>query len=101
MKQPVRNRPRKPSPTRIQAIMTGARSGGLTPLDYMLSVIRDPEAHTVRRDRLAIAAAPYCHPRMADYRKGAKDLKAELADEAGAGSEWSDDLQYSDGRTRQ
>ena len=96
MKRPNRNRRRTALPELSRAIVTGARSAGLTPLDYMLSVIRDPEAHTVRRDRLAVAAAPYCHPRVADQRKGAKDLKAEAANEAGDGTEWEDDL-HADG----
>lgn len=30
------------------------------PLDYMLSVIRDPTADPKRRDKFAKAAAPYC-----------------------------------------
>jgi hypothetical protein len=48
-----------------------------------------------------IAAAQYCHPRAADYRKGKKDHEAEVAKEAGAGTEWDSDLEYSDGRLRQ
>lgn len=40
-------------------------ASGITPLDYMLSVLRDENAPTDRRDEMARAAAPYCHPRMA------------------------------------
>lgn len=35
------------------------------PLDYMLAVLRDPEIDPRRRDRMAEAAAPYVHRRMA------------------------------------
>ena len=33
------------------------------PLDYMLAVMRDKTADVSRRDRMAIAAAPYVHKR--------------------------------------
>jgi hypothetical protein len=42
-----------------------AKSAGITPLEYMLSVVRDPEARSDRRDRMAQAAAPYVHARIA------------------------------------
>ena len=35
------------------------------PLDYMLAVVRDPSTAPDRRDKLAIAAAPYVHPKLA------------------------------------
>ena len=62
------------------------------PLDYMLSVIRDPTATQDRRDRMAIAAAPYCHPRVAERYKGKKDEQAETAELAGLGTLWAEDL---------
>jgi hypothetical protein len=37
---------------------------GLTPLEYMLAVLRDENADTERRDEMAKAAAPYIHPRL-------------------------------------
>jgi hypothetical protein len=43
---------------------------GENPLQYMLRVIRDEKVDPIRRDRMAIAAAPYCHPRIADDREG-------------------------------
>ena len=36
---------------------------GITPLDYMLAVMRDENAGPERRDRMAIAAAHYIHRR--------------------------------------
>ena len=84
-----------------QAILTQAQAAGLMPLDYMLSVMNDPTADPGRRDRMAIAAAQYCHPRAADYRKSKKHHEAEVARKAGAGTEWGSDLEYSDGRPRQ
>ena len=35
-----------------------ATDAGLLPLDYMLSVVRDPAVEPERRDRMAVAAAP-------------------------------------------
>src|SRR5262245_427836 len=54
------------------------------PLDYMLKVMRDPKADKARRDRMAIAAAPYCHERVGDKRfdnrVGKKEVAAQAAD---------------------
>jgi hypothetical protein len=44
---------------RTEAMLDEIASTGETPLHYMLRVMRDPEAPAVRRDAMAIAAAPY------------------------------------------
>src|SRR5262249_34533460 len=36
---------------------------GMTPLEYLLAVMRDESAALPRRDEAARAAAPYIHPR--------------------------------------
>ncbi|WP_051903694.1 hypothetical protein [Neorhizobium vignae] len=41
---------------------------GITPLDYMLKVMRNPEASDERRDEMAKAAAPYVHPKLASLQ---------------------------------
>jgi hypothetical protein len=41
-----------------------AAAAGVLPLDYMLSVMRDPAADHRRRDAMAMAAAPYLHARL-------------------------------------
>ena len=41
-----------------------AAATGALPLDYMLSVMRDAAADHKRRDAMAMAAAPYLHPRL-------------------------------------
>jgi hypothetical protein len=63
-----------------------------TPLEHMLSVMRDPAADPLRRDRMAIAAAPFCHVRVSDRRPGKKDMAEAAARTAGRGSEWGTDL---------
>lgn len=40
-------------------------ASGLTPLDFMLSVMRDESRETVERLDAAKAAAPYVHPKLA------------------------------------
>lgn len=70
--------------------------GQMKPLDYLLMVINDPNADSDRKDRLAIAAAPYCHPRLVEAPKvvGKKDRQADAAETAGVGTPWAADLEF-------
>ena len=54
-----------------------------TPLDYMMSVLNDPTVDEARRDRLAIAAAPFIHARAGEASK--KDERAQAAKKASGG----------------
>jgi hypothetical protein len=60
----------------------------------MLAVMNDPTVGFERRDRMAMSAAPYCHPRVADVAKGKKDRQAEAAVTAGTGTAWAGDLEF-------
>jgi hypothetical protein len=53
----------------------------VTPLEYMLAVVNDPNADLARRDRMAVAAAPFTHPRVAEARYGKKDAEKDRAEE--------------------
>ena len=64
----------------------------MTPLEYMLIVMRDADADPMRRDRMAVAAAPYAHPKADAIVAGKKAEAAEAAKTAGHGSAWGDDL---------
>jgi hypothetical protein len=75
-------------------VVRAASKADMSPLDYMLTVMRNPDADQSRRDRMAIAAAPFCHPRVADNKLGKKDSQAEEAKSAGHNSEWSGDLEF-------
>jgi hypothetical protein len=100
MPRPTRNRQRKPQPPLPQDVAT-AETRGLTPLAYMLAVMRNPKSSQRRRDRMAVVAARYIHRRPADDSVGKKQELLEAAREAGgADSEWADDL-LPDGRLRQ
>src|SRR6516162_2241933 len=50
---------------RTREIAEAAMAQGLTPLEYMLAVLRDETVEPERRDEMAKAAAPYLHPRLA------------------------------------
>src|SRR5207244_687553 len=49
---------------RTQALQAAVEETGLTPLAYMLQVMRDETADIERRDEMARAAAPYIHARL-------------------------------------
>jgi phage terminase small subunit len=50
----------------------------LSPLDYLLSIVRDPLEETRTRIQAATQAAPYCHVRPGDV--GKKDAKQQAAE---------------------
>lgn len=68
-----------------QDITDAAAAENLTPLEYMLKVMNDPkEKDKARRDRMAVAAAPFCHPRKGEGA-GKKQEKDNRAKDAGSG----------------
>ena len=80
-------RPRKDgstteSPAKIQR---EAKSAGLSPLEYMLEVMNSELADDGRRDRMAIAAAPFVHPRAAEAEPGKREKQQASAEKAVAG----------------
>lgn len=50
-----------------------AAEGGITPLDYMLEVLRDETAEASARMDAAKAAAPYVHAKLASVEHSGKD----------------------------
>ena len=73
-------------------IKKAAKRAKMSPLDYMLAVMNDEDADSGRRDRMAVAAAPYVHPRAADKQPGKKERAERAAQSAGQGTDWGDDL---------
>lgn len=65
-------------------IVKEAKKVKLSPLDYMLKVINDETADPDRKDKLAIAAAQYVHPRPGTG-PGKKQERQERANKAGSG----------------
>jgi hypothetical protein len=78
--------PKKTKASKIpQDIVDEAKAADLTPLDYMLKVMNDTnETDKARKDRMAIAAAPFIHARKGEGA-GKKEEKEDRAKSAGAG----------------
>lgn len=50
---------------RTSEIAAKCAEQGVTPLEYLLAVMRDADADPARRLQAAVASAPYLHPRLA------------------------------------
>jgi hypothetical protein len=89
--RPGSGRPRKNLENKT--IKRESRKAGLKPLEYMLEVMNDQKADSSRRDRMAIAAAPFVHAR-AEATKSKRDSAQEAAAavSAGGAGEWGNDL---------
>jgi len=58
----------------------------MKPLDYMLAVMNDEGAIPERRDRMAIAAAPFVHAKPEPEKSaGARATAEQLAKDIGVG----------------
>lgn len=49
---------------RTQEILAAAANDGVTPLEFMLQVLRDPGKTFEDRFKAAVNAAPYMHPKL-------------------------------------
>lgn len=49
----------------MRIVADEVREEGETPLEYMLRVMRSNQADEKRRDMMAVAAAPFLHPKLA------------------------------------
>jgi hypothetical protein len=82
--RPGAGRPKSPSGKSIQenedVPEIKRNQSEFKPLDYMLSVMNDDHADDARRDRMAIAAAPYVHPRVESQKLGKKDQQKQAAE---------------------
>jgi hypothetical protein len=74
--RPGAGRPKGAATVKTREIANAAIESGLTPLDYLLSILRDANAEQNVRIDAAKAAAPYVHPRLSTVDVGNKDDKA-------------------------
>jgi len=58
--------------TRTQEIAAKASADGITPLEYMLSILRDETQDAKERFAAAKECAPYLHPRLAAVEHSGK-----------------------------
>ena len=63
-KRPGSGRKRGGANRKSREVADAVAVTGETPLDYMMSVLRDQNAEQARRDEMAKSAAPYVHPRL-------------------------------------
>jgi hypothetical protein len=63
--------------------LTDEQRAGITPLDYLLSIMRNPQASKSARMTAAVQAAPYMHAKL--QPKGKKEEKADGARKATGG----------------
>lgn len=69
---------------------------GITPLDYMLQVMRDDQQPTDRRDDMAKAAASYVHPRLSNIESKSETTVryvARVPDKAATPDKWQEQHQ--------
>ncbi len=86
----------KGSRNKTPAFQRKIGEGGITPLEYLLEVVRDVTQDRAERIKAAQAAAPYVHPRLAITEQiirqdrlvaemSEAELVAVIADEEGSG----------------
>jgi hypothetical protein len=63
--RPGAGRPKGVSPRKTQALRDAVAKGGIMPLDYLLSVMRNKKIELDSRIDAAKAAAQYVHPKLA------------------------------------
>lgn len=70
-----KNAGRKPgaATTKTREIANKASENGLTPLEYILSVMRDETTEPRERLSAAVAAAPYMHAKLSSVEVSGKD----------------------------
>lgn len=77
-KRPGAGRPKGAASKRTRDVADAAASEGLTPLEYMLEVLRDEGAERADRMDAAKAAAPYIHPRLSSVEVGGQGEGGEI-----------------------
>lgn len=70
-----------PPPETKEEIHDAAKQENISPLEYMLRIMRDPEQSKDRRDKMAQLAAPFVHAR-AEAKGGKKAEQDEAAKRA-------------------
>ena len=71
--RPGSGRPKGQPNKKTAELQQAVSESGLTPLEYMLSVMRDEEADQRTRMGAAMGAAPYVHPKLASIEHSGPD----------------------------
>ncbi len=79
-KRPGSGRPKGAATKKTREIADTAAAQGITPLEYLLSIVRDESLERPERVDAAKAAAPYVHPRLATVeQKGDLTLNVKVS----------------------
>lgn len=70
-------------------IIDDSKNAGMSPLDFMLMVMRDENADPIRRDRMAVSAAPYIHVKPTETKKNKKETTEEKAMKAASSGKFA------------
>lgn len=84
--RPKGSRSAKPT---VRSVAKAAKAAGLSPLDFMLSVMNDEGEDMKLRAQMAVSAAPYVHPKIEATAKGKKERAAEAAADIAAGGKFA------------
>ena len=87
--RPGAGRPKGSEPFEKAKDRREAKAAGLSPLEYMLQVMNDAGAEDSRRDRMAVAAAPFVHAKPGDAPKGKKEEADDAAHEVASGGKFA------------
>ncbi|RSC31240.1 hypothetical protein EGT36_21445 [Agrobacterium sp. FDAARGOS_525] len=82
----------RPKTAKVQTkveVRREANKAKMTPLEYMLSVMNDVEAEDGRRDRMAVAAAPFVHARADEGKLGKKAERLGRAEQASSAGKFA------------
>ena len=71
--RPGAGRPKGVPNRKTKELQEKVQASGLTPLDYMLDILRDVGKDPLSRFEAAKAAAPYVHARLASQEISGKD----------------------------
>ena len=69
----------------IDDVNRKAAAVNMTPLEYMLKIMRDESEDTDRRIKMAYYAAPYVHSKPVETKPGKKEEREDLAKKAAKG----------------
>lgn len=79
---------------RTREIAEASAAEGMTPLEYMLAVMRDESETDERRLDAAKAAAPYVHPRLSsvDVTSKGESVQRLISDRPMTEAEWQNSI---------
>jgi hypothetical protein len=89
-KRPGAGRPKGAKSAKTLEIARKAIESGLTPLEYMMDILRDVNQPTELRFEAAKSAAPYIHPRLAHIESKNETTVTKIVSPEPTTSEWEE-----------